>query len=173
MSSFSEEALEKKLSDLNNSQQSIQQLSLWLIHHRKHYAKIAHTWSREFYKIQNSRKLTFLYLANDVVQNARKKAPEFAKEFGKVLKKVVEHLANLKLDDKTVKSISRLLTIWQERGIFDAKTQESLNKSWKHRKSGATKNPPLDEPGTPPLPKKPKKGKEFWSGFEKPDYFTF
>ena len=100
MSSFSEEALEKKLSDLNNSQQSIQQLSLWLIHHRKHYAKIAHTWSREFYKIQNSRKLTFLYLANDVVQNARKKAPEFAKEFGKVLKKVVEHLANLKLDDK-------------------------------------------------------------------------
>jgi len=161
MSSFSEEALEKKLSDLNNSQQSIQQLSLWLIHHRKHYAKIAHTWSREFYKIQNSRKLTFLYLANDVVQNARKKAPEFAKEFGKVLKKVVEHLANLKLDDKTVKSISRLLQIWQERGIFDAKIQESLTKSWKHRKSGATKNPhPLEEPGTPPLPKKTKKEKD-------------
>ena len=160
MSSFSEESLEKKLSDLNNSQQSIQQLSLWIIHHRKHYNKIAHTWSREFYKIQNSRKLTFLYLANDVVQNSRKKAPEFAKEFGSVLKKVVEHLANLKLDEKTVKSISRLLQIWQERVIFDPKIQESMNKSWKNRRA-VVKSAPLEEPGTPPLPKKPRKGKTY------------
>ena len=40
MSGYSEPALEKKLSDLNNSAQSIQQLSLWLIHHRKHYHSI-------------------------------------------------------------------------------------------------------------------------------------
>ena len=171
MSSFSEEALEKKLSDLNNSQQSIQQLSLWLIHHRKHYNKIAHTWSREFYKIQNSRKLTFLYLANDVVQNSRKKAPEFAKVFGDVLRKVVEHLANLKLDDKTVNSISRLLHIWQERGIFEAKIQESLNKSWKHRKSSKNSKPPLEEPGTPPLPKKPRKGTNVMTIFGLSNYF--
>lgn len=37
MSGFSEGSFEKKLSELNNSAQSIQQLSLWLIHHRKHY----------------------------------------------------------------------------------------------------------------------------------------
>ncbi len=37
MSGFSESALDKKLSDLNSSAQSIQQLSLWVIHHRKHY----------------------------------------------------------------------------------------------------------------------------------------
>ena len=35
MSSFSESALEKKLSELSNSQQSVQTLSLWLIHHRE------------------------------------------------------------------------------------------------------------------------------------------
>jgi hypothetical protein len=37
MSGFTEAALEKKLVELNASAQSIQQLSLWLIHHRKHY----------------------------------------------------------------------------------------------------------------------------------------
>ena len=36
MSGFSEPTLVKKLTELNSSAQSIQQLSLWLIHHRKH-----------------------------------------------------------------------------------------------------------------------------------------
>lgn len=47
MAGFTESALSKKLEDLNASQQSIQTLSLWLIHHRKHYATIVKTWMRE------------------------------------------------------------------------------------------------------------------------------
>lgn len=40
----------KKLSDLNPSQQSIQTLSLWLIHHRKHHSVIVKVWMRELVK---------------------------------------------------------------------------------------------------------------------------
>lgn len=157
MSSFSEEALEKKLADLNNSQQSIQQLSLWLIHHRKHYHKIVSVWYKELHKTASNRKLTFLYLANDVVQNSRKKAPEFSKEFGHVMKKVLAHLSAMKFDEKTIKSIGRLINIWKERNIFDAKVQTELGLIWE--KAGAPKE--LDkEPGTPPLPKKPRKGRK-------------
>ncbi|XP_029419125.1 regulation of nuclear pre-mRNA domain-containing protein 1A [Nannospalax galili] len=47
MSAFSEAALEKKLSELSNSQQSVQTLSLWLIHHRKHSRPIVTVWERE------------------------------------------------------------------------------------------------------------------------------
>lgn len=47
MSNFSEGALVKKLADLNPSQQSIQTLSLWLIHHRKHHAAIVKVWYKE------------------------------------------------------------------------------------------------------------------------------
>lgn len=47
MSGFTENALVKKLEDLNASQQSIQTLSLWLIHHRKHHQIIVKTWFRE------------------------------------------------------------------------------------------------------------------------------
>lgn len=50
MSAFSESALIKKLLELNASQQSIQTLSLWLIHHRKHHGIIVKTWQKELLK---------------------------------------------------------------------------------------------------------------------------
>lgn len=50
MSAFTETALIKKLMELNASQQSIQTLSLWLIHHRKHYANIVKSWYKELMK---------------------------------------------------------------------------------------------------------------------------
>lgn len=55
MSSFSESALEKKLSELSNSQQSVQTLSLWLIHHRKHAGPIVSVWHRELRKGKHPR----------------------------------------------------------------------------------------------------------------------
>lgn len=50
MSAFTEVALVKKLNELNSSQQSIQTLSLWLIHHRKHHGNIVKTWYKELHK---------------------------------------------------------------------------------------------------------------------------
>lgn len=42
---------------------------------------------------KTSRKLTFLYLANDVIQNSKKKGPEFAKDFESVLVDACSHVA--------------------------------------------------------------------------------
>lgn len=50
MTSFTESALVKKLVELNASQQSIQTLSFWLIHHRKHHATVVKTWFKELQK---------------------------------------------------------------------------------------------------------------------------
>lgn len=50
MSAFTESVLIKKLGDLNSSSQSIQTLSLWLIHHRKHNEKIVSIWYKELTK---------------------------------------------------------------------------------------------------------------------------
>lgn len=54
MSVFSESALEKKLAELSNSQQSVQTLSLWLIHHRKHSKTIVKVWYSELKKGKNT-----------------------------------------------------------------------------------------------------------------------
>uniref|UniRef100_A0A8C1SIQ8 Regulation of nuclear pre-mRNA domain containing 1A n=1 Tax=Cyprinus carpio TaxID=7962 RepID=A0A8C1SIQ8_CYPCA len=91
MSVFSEPALEKKLSELSNSQQSVQTLSLWLIHHRKHSKTIVKVWYNELKKAQVSRKLTFLYLANDVIQNSKRKGPEFTQDFSPVIVDAFKH----------------------------------------------------------------------------------
>ena len=91
MAEFSESSFEKKLSELNGTAQSIQQLSLWLLHHRKHYKAIVRRWTHAITHAAAHKKLTQLYLANDVVQNSKKKYPEIAKEFGLVMKKVGVH----------------------------------------------------------------------------------
>ncbi|XP_017578531.1 regulation of nuclear pre-mRNA domain-containing protein 1B isoform X1 [Pygocentrus nattereri] len=123
MSSFSESALEKKLSELSNSQQSVQTLSLWIIHHRKHSGSIVRVWHRELKKgrsrAKSSRKLTFLYLANDVIQNSKKKGPEFTRDFEGVLVDACSHVAR-ETDDSCKKHMERLLNIWQERNLYRA-----------------------------------------------------
>lgn len=60
-----------------------------------------------------------MYLANDVIQNSKKKGPEYGKEFGAVLKKAFEHMADKGYDEKTKGSLSRLLKIWNDRGVYD------------------------------------------------------
>lgn len=119
MSSFTESGLVKKLSELNPSQQSIQTLSLWLIHHRKHHSIIVKTWLKELQKVSSSKKLTFMYLANDVIQNSKKKGPEFGKEYEHVLLKAFKLIAQSGPEEKTIKSLNRILNIWGERGVYD------------------------------------------------------
>jgi len=128
MSSFSESAFTKKLSELNNSQQSIQTLSLWVIHHRKHSKTIVQVWQTELIKAKTKKKLTFLYLANDVIQNSRKKGQEFTKAFGGVLITAFTHVAKHS-DEKTKNSIGRMLDIWVERSIYDAEYVAQIRQS--------------------------------------------
>ncbi|XP_039755898.1 regulation of nuclear pre-mRNA domain-containing protein 1A isoform X2 [Pararge aegeria] len=119
MSGFTENALIRKLQDLNPSQQSIQTLSLWLIHHRKHHAAIVKTWFKELLKAKDSKQLTFMYLANDVIQNSKKKGPEYGKEFGNVLVDALKHMAKTGINAKTKQSLHRILNIWGERAVYE------------------------------------------------------
>ena len=97
---------------------------------RKHYKMAVKVWTAAVHKIAPSKKLSHLYLANDVVQNSKKKHPEIAKEFGSVMQKVCAHLASLDLEEKVIKSIARLLKIWKERSIFDPKVQAEMDRIW-------------------------------------------
>jgi len=145
MSGFSEATLSQKLSELNQTAPSIQGVSLWLLHHRKHYQAYVKLWYKELGKIKPEQKLPMMYLANDLVQNSRKKYPEVAKEFGTVMKLVFTHLVALNLDAKTQNSINRLVNIWRDRQIFDKKIISDMSTVWESR---AQKAPVSDEPRT-------------------------
>uniref|UniRef100_A0A8D0H948 Regulation of nuclear pre-mRNA domain-containing protein 1A n=1 Tax=Sphenodon punctatus TaxID=8508 RepID=A0A8D0H948_SPHPU len=128
MSAFSEAALERKLSELSNSQQSVQTLSLWLIHHRKHSPLIVTVWERELRKAKPNRKLTFLYLANDVIQNSKRKGPEFTKDFAPVIVEAFKHVAS-ESDETCKKHLGRVLSIWEERSVYENDVLEQLRQA--------------------------------------------
>ena len=50
---FSVAAVEKKLKDLNTTIQSIQGVSQWLIHYRKHAKTVVSVWYKEQHKGKN------------------------------------------------------------------------------------------------------------------------
>ncbi|XP_031781851.1 regulation of nuclear pre-mRNA domain-containing protein 1B isoform X3 [Nasonia vitripennis] len=147
MAGFTESALIKKLVELNPSQQSIQTLSLWLIHHRKHHSTIVKVWFKELCKSKDNRKLMFMYLANDVIQNSKKKGPEFGKEFETVLPKAFEHMKHF--DEKTREKLGRLINIWEERGVYEKSQIVEFKDSF------SSTSEPIKDSGTPPK-KKPK-----------------
>ncbi|KAF4518620.1 hypothetical protein B566_EDAN005945 [Ephemera danica] len=142
MAGFTEAALVKKLADLNSSQQSIQTLSLWLIHHRKHLALIVKVWMRELVKANNSKKLTFMYLANDVIQNSKKKGPEFGTEFEGTMKKAYEHMGTWHPDAKTRQGLNRILQVWEEREVYDPKKIAEWRKVLEVEAKKPRKEPP-------------------------------
>ncbi|MCL4127120.1 UNVERIFIED_CONTAM: hypothetical protein GTU68_002130, partial [Idotea baltica] len=135
MASFNEDGLRKKLSDLNMTQQSIQTMSLWLIHHKKHAHNIVNIWFKELVKAPDNRKLAFMYLANDVIQNSKKKGPEYNKEFNHRLPKAFKHLGTIKLGEKPLQGVKRLLQVWEERGVFNADSIKEFKKRFEPRES--------------------------------------
>ncbi|KAI5716599.1 hypothetical protein M8J76_009220 [Diaphorina citri] len=148
MAGFTQSALISKLEELNASQQSIQTLSLWLIHHRKHHSTIVKTWIDEVEKADDHRKLTLMYLANDVIQNSKKKGPEYGKEFGHVLKQAFVSVGDVHCSEKTRSSLSRILNIWEERGVYDKQQIASFRTAFNAALEPQTKRRKLSESNT-------------------------
>ncbi|KAJ3028048.1 UNVERIFIED_CONTAM: Regulation of nuclear pre-mRNA domain containing protein 1B [Siphonaria sp. JEL0065] len=117
---YTDESLTGKLSKLADTQDSINLLSHWLIFHRKNAAEAVQVWATEFGKgaVSTTRKLAFLHLANDVLQVSRKKADDYAKEFAKVLAASLKQFAAHAPAELNAK-VRRLLTIWDERGVYN------------------------------------------------------
>ncbi|KAF4359978.1 hypothetical protein F8388_004485 [Cannabis sativa] len=86
---FDGPALAEKLSKLNNSQQSIECIldlvSIYYIYMVMKAKPIVETWDKFFNSSQREQRISFLYLANDILQNSRRKGSEFVNEFWKVL----------------------------------------------------------------------------------------
>lgn len=112
---MSEENLEKKMLNVTNTQDSIQSLSLWLIHHKSHHKRVAEVWLKTVKKASPKHKLVLFNLCNDVCQNGkRKKAGVYIESFKNVLAEALAHSR-----DKSIQpNIIRILKIWGERNIF-------------------------------------------------------
>ena len=103
-----------------------------------------------------------MYLANDVIQNSRKKGTEFTKEFSAALRPAFEFMSKFvkfKLqsielrvlmtfffpfgrdtDEKTLHSLERIVNIWAERNIYEANLLSDFKKAIRSSTSTTTGN---------------------------------
>uniref|UniRef100_A0A8C6RS55 Regulation of nuclear pre-mRNA domain-containing protein n=1 Tax=Nannospalax galili TaxID=1026970 RepID=A0A8C6RS55_NANGA len=119
MSAFSEAALEKKLSELSNSQQSVQTLSLWLIHHRKHSRPIVTVWERE---LRRDELTNVIYLYSGVLfSQKRKESSDLCSSVGEPYR--------CETDESCKKHLGRVLSIWEERSVYENDVLEQLKQA--------------------------------------------
>ncbi|XP_022741211.1 regulation of nuclear pre-mRNA domain-containing protein 2-like isoform X2 [Durio zibethinus] len=121
-SSFNPQILVEKLAKLNNSQASIETLSHWCIFHMNKVKQVVETWDRQFHCSPREQRLAFLYLANDILQNSRRKGSEFVGEFWKVLPDALHDLIE-NGDEFGRNAALRLISIWEERKVFGSRGQ--------------------------------------------------
>ncbi|CAL1526122.1 unnamed protein product [Lymnaea stagnalis] len=154
-STLNEESVEKKLKTVNNTQDSIQSLSLWIIHHKSHHAKIVELWMKVLKKtVHPSHRLTLFYLCNDVVQTCKKKK---AFVYNTTFKEHLREAAALVRDHSVKGKVERIFNIWGERNVYDTAFIKNLVgilngqmvKSKKGQKEPASNNVPLSPVGTP------------------------
>ncbi|PIA48017.1 hypothetical protein AQUCO_01400543v1 [Aquilegia coerulea] len=119
-SAFSEQILADKLTKLNSTQQCIETLSHWCIFHQSKAEEVVSTWDKQFHSSQMTQKIPFLYLANDILQNSKRKGNEFVSEFWKVLPAAVKDILE-NGDDHGKNVASRLVNIWEERRVFGSR----------------------------------------------------
>eukprot|EP00128_Syssomonas_multiformis_P010949 Colp12_sorted_trinity150504_noHs@15131 len=140
MTSYSRESLEQKLKTLSASQESIQTLSLWVIHHKKYAKESADVWRKEVMKANASQGLTLIYLCNDILQNSRKKGVEFLTAFGPILAGAFSHVYKRASPDVR-KMVLRILSIWEERAVFSREHLVELRRAVERSGSKSTSEP--------------------------------
>ncbi|XP_028256642.1 regulation of nuclear pre-mRNA domain-containing protein 2-like [Parambassis ranga] len=113
-----ESTLDRKFQSVTNTMDSIQGLSTWCIDNKKFHSLIVRHWVKWLKKSDSSHRLNLVYLANDVIQNCkRKNAIVYRTAFAEVLPDALM-LVNHEGDSKVVKSVERILSIWEERGVY-------------------------------------------------------
>ncbi|TNM93148.1 hypothetical protein fugu_018550 [Takifugu bimaculatus] len=113
-----ESSLEKRFQNVTNTMDSIQGLSTWCVDNKKYHSLIVRHWIKCLKKSVSSHRLNLFYVANDVIQNCkRKNAIVYRTAFAEVLRDACM-LVNLDGDRKVIKSVGRILSIWEERGVY-------------------------------------------------------
>jgi regulator of Ty1 transposition protein 103 len=85
MADFNREGFERRLNRLSETQESIENLSAWVIQQVKFAKAVADSWMHVFHSSRSHRYQTLLYLVNDVLQNGRRRGLDFSLAFREVL----------------------------------------------------------------------------------------
>ncbi|XP_016329683.1 CUGBP Elav-like family member 3 isoform X1 [Sinocyclocheilus anshuiensis] len=113
-----ESTLDRRFQTVSNTMESIQGLSVWCIENKKYHSLVVRYWMRWLRKSDAPHRLNLFYLANDVIQNCkRKNAIVYRTTFTDVLPEAMKLISATK-DSKVNKAVVRILSIWEERNVY-------------------------------------------------------
>ncbi|CDO93202.1 unnamed protein product [Kluyveromyces dobzhanskii CBS 2104] len=143
---FSREQFLNKVQSLDETQDSIVNTSKWILTLYEDSDKVAAAWSEYLNKgsISTKRKLLVIYLANDIVQQAKhKQVPNFDRSFGDVLPSALEKVyADFPTDLRA--KVKRVVGIWKQRKVLS----ESVLKAINQRLDAAERSSPASSSST-------------------------
>lgn len=123
---YNDDALKTKLSTLNETQESIVSVSQWITFHRRHADRIAQVWHARLREVPPPKRLNFVYLVNDIVQNAKaRRRPEFPNSFSPIIAEAVQQAYRSSTPDIQGK-IRRVVDVWKSRGVFEESILQAI-----------------------------------------------
>ncbi|XP_076101709.1 uncharacterized protein LOC143071345 [Mytilus galloprovincialis] len=138
MASVNVENIERKLQGVSNTQDSIQSLSLWAIHHKTDAKHIVEMWLKVVKKAKTKQKLALFNLCNDIVQNGKRKK---ASIYIEVYKDVLRDAIVLVKEESIAKNVTRILKIWRERHIFPKDFLAEITELYESKESSTHSTP--------------------------------
>ncbi|SCU86892.1 LAMI_0D03972g1_1 [Lachancea mirantina] len=133
---YSDEQLLGKLNGLDETQESIVGASKWVLSYYRDADKIANCWKDFVLKSSTNtrRKLLSIYLANDVIQQAKhKRIGQFSDSFGKIMPQVMGKVYP-ELPQDLGKKVKRVVDIWKQRQVFSDSVLKDVLVRLKSRK---------------------------------------
>ncbi len=107
--------MRSKLESLTSTQASIQLFSQWISNHKRNAKPVAETWADLLGEAaQPERALALIYLANDVMQNSRRKSTPFVELMANEMPRVLP-TAYAMCDYKSRQRIRKILDVWLQR----------------------------------------------------------
>ncbi|KAF7260226.1 hypothetical protein EG68_02269 [Paragonimus skrjabini miyazakii] len=114
---YSEDEAVKRLQQLDNSQSSVESTSQWFLAAKDMSKDAVKLWFKEFRKAPPKKKIAFLHLVNDIIQNGITIAPQYGKFFEPVLPTAFKETA--KVHKHSVRAaVAHLLIVWACRRIY-------------------------------------------------------
>ncbi|KAG5420904.1 RTT103 [Candida metapsilosis] len=109
-----------KLAKINETQESINYLSGYMLQNESSSQSFIDVWKSQVLNAPPPTKLLLLYLCNDVIQKAKRhhKNKYIIDYFGPLLE-VINPIYH-SVDSNIKKKIDRLISVWEERLVFDA-----------------------------------------------------
>ena len=123
---YSPDAVDAKLSTLNETQDSIVSVAQWLLFHRRHADRTAQIWLEKLKASTPPKRLNLIYLVNEVVQQSRARGKQdFLLAFEPI---VAEGTASAYkgANDSQQGKIRRVVEVWRARTVFEGRILDAV-----------------------------------------------